>query len=64
LSSSASENAKAKAQAPNSMSSIPSASIPHHDEADALLDMGSNQLNEKFMSMAPDQIERVLARLL
>jgi len=26
--------------------------------------MGSNQLNEKFMSMAPDQIERVLARLL
>ena len=56
--------AKAKAPAPNSMSSIPSASIPHHDEADALLDMGSNQLNEKFMSMAPDQIERVLARLL
>lgn len=56
--------AKAKAPPPNSMSSIPAASIPHHDEAAALLEMGSNQLNEKFMSMAPDQIERMLARLL
>lgn len=56
--------AKAKAPPPNSMSSIPASSIPHHDEAAALLEMSPHQLTEKFMSMTPDQIEKTMARLL
>ena len=56
--------AKARSTPPNSMSSIPSASIPHHDEATALLEMNSMELSEKFASMTPEQIEKALARML
>jgi len=55
--------AKARAPAPNSMSAIPSASVPHHDEAEAMLNMTPAQLSAKFASMTPDQIEAAVARL-
>lgn len=56
--------AKAKASPPNSMSSIPSASVPHHDESAAMLEMSPMELSQKFASMTPEQIERALARVL
>lgn len=56
--------AKATVTAPNSMSSIPSASVPHHDEADAVLAMSPAQLSAKFSRMTPDQIEAVVSRIL
>lgn len=56
--------AKAKATTPNSMSSIPSASVPHHDEAEAVLAMSPAQLSAKFSKMTPDQIEAVVSRIL
>lgn len=56
--------AKARSAPPNSMSSIPSASIPHHDEATAMLEMNSMELSQKFASMTPEQIEKALARVL
>ena len=54
--------AKAKAPIPTSMSSIPSSATPHHDEAGAILEMNPLELQAKFMSMSPDQIEKLLAR--
>lgn len=56
--------AKARSPAPNSMSAIPSASVPHHDEAEAILNMSPAQLSAKFASMKPDQIEAVVSRIL
>lgn len=56
--------AKAKSTLPNSMSSIPSAAAPHHDEAEALLSMSPAQLASKFSGMTPDQIEAALSRVL
>lgn len=56
--------AMAKSPGPNSMSSIPSASVPHHDEAEALLHMSPTQLHAKFFGMNPDQIEAIVSRIL
>jgi len=56
--------AKAKSPAPNSMSAIPSASVPHHDEAEAILNMSPAQQSVKFASMTPEQIEAVVCRIL
>jgi hypothetical protein len=56
--------AKAKSPAPNSMSAIPSASVPHHDEAEAMLNMSPAQLSAKFSKMTPDQIEAAVSRIL
>ena len=56
--------AKARSPAPNSMSAIPSASVPHHDEAEAMLNMSPVQLSAKFASMTPDQIEAAVSRIL
>lgn len=56
--------AKAKTTPPNSMSSIPSASVPHHDEVAALLEMSPMELSQKFALMTPEQIEKALARAL
>jgi len=54
--------AKAKATIPTSMSSIPSSATPHHDEAGAILEMNPLELQAKFMSMNPADIENLLAR--
>lgn len=56
--------AKAKSPAPNSMSAIPSASVPHHDEAEAILSMSPAQQSVKFANMTPEQIEAVVSRIL
>lgn len=56
--------AKAKSPLPNSMSSIPAAAAPHHDEAEALLSMSPAKLAAKFSGMTPDQIEAALSRVL
>jgi hypothetical protein len=56
--------AKARSPAPNSMSAIPSASVPHHDEAEAMLNMSPAQLSAKFSKMTPDQIEAAVSRIL
>lgn len=56
--------AKARTATPNSMSAIPSASVPHHDEAEALLDMSPVELYAKFHNKSPEQIEALVSRLL
>lgn len=54
----------AKARTPTSMSSIPMAATPYHDEAEAMVNMSASDLGSKFAKMTSAQIEEALARTL
>ena len=56
--------AKIKSPVPSSLSDMPGATAAHHDETEAMMDMSSLSLVEKFNHMTPDKIEEVLSRSL
>lgn len=52
-----------KARTPTTMSDIPAGTAPHHDEAEALMQMSNTALLGKMMTMDPDKIADLMARL-
>lgn len=56
--------AKAKAAVPASLSDVPAGSRAPHDELEALRDMTSTALDQKFSRMTADQILESLARVM
>ena len=55
--------AKVKTRTPTTMSDIPAGTVPHHDEAEALMQMSNTALLGKMMSMDPNKIADLMARL-
>lgn len=56
--------AKAKTPVPTSLSDIPAGTSAHHDEAAAVLEMGSNDLMAKFAGKTPEQIMELMSRVI
>ena len=52
-----------KARTPTTMSDIPGGTAPHHDEAEAMMQLSSPALLGKMMGMTPDKIMETLARV-
>lgn len=56
--------AKAKTRVPTSLSDIPAGTAAHHDEAAAVLEMGSTDLMAKFAGKTPEQIMELMSRVI
>lgn len=56
--------AKAKVKPPVSLSEIPAGSAAHHDEAEAMRNMGSMDLMTKFQGKSANQIMELLSKVL
>lgn len=48
---------------PTSLSDVPGATAAHHDEMEAMLEMSSDAVLNKFMGRSPEEIEAALSRL-
>lgn len=56
--------AKAKAKTPTTLSDIATGAAPHHDEAEAAMEMTPTALLGKFEGMSPAKVEELLSRVL
>lgn len=56
--------AKAKAQVPTSLSQVPAGARAHHDEGEAIREMDINQLSRSLESKTPDEIMKLMNRVL
>jgi len=52
-----------KRPVPNSLSNVPGATAPHHDENEAMLNMSSQNLLDRFAGKTPDQILDLMSRV-
>ena len=52
-----------KERTPTTMSDIPGGTAPHHDEAEAMMQMSNSALLGKMMGMSPDKIMETLSRV-
>jgi hypothetical protein len=55
---------KAKAQVPTSLSQVPAGARAHHDEGEAIREMDINQLSRSLESKTPDEIMRLMNKVL
>lgn len=57
------KTAAAPAGAPHTLSDMPGGALPRTNEADGLLELPAAVLNQRFMDMDPEAIEKTLARM-
>lgn len=55
---------KAKAQVPTSLSQVPAGSMAHHDEGEAIRSMNVNQLSRSLEGKSPEEIMKLMSRVL
>jgi hypothetical protein len=55
---------KAKTKAPTSLSQVPAGARAHHDEGEAIREMDINQLSRSMESKTPEEIMRLMNRVL
>lgn len=55
--------AKVRTTTPTTLSDIPAGAAPHHDEAEALMQMPAHLLVQKFLSMDPAKVAELLPKL-
>jgi len=55
---------RAKSKAPTSLSQVPAGARAHHDEAEAIREMDINQLSRSLESKTPDEIMKLMSRVL